>query len=78
MDAKIYSKDKTALILVDIQKPFFSDADSPIRKEFPKFKESVHIFQAAKDKYLNTERNEPFDKIEIEKRALWLAYRDFA
>ena len=70
MDAKIYSKDKTALILVDIQKPFFSDADSPIRKEFPKFKESVHIFQAAKDKYLNTERNEPFDKIEIEKRAL--------
>ena len=38
MSSKIYSKDKTALILVDIQKPFFTDADSSIREEFPKFK----------------------------------------
>ena len=38
MSSKIFAKDKTALILVDIQKPFFTDADSPIREEFPKFK----------------------------------------
>ena len=38
MNSKIYAKDKTALILVDIQKPFFTDADSSIREEFPKFK----------------------------------------